>query len=147
MYYFLKIGSSKNASNFVVYITKFIWFNPGGTVLYPGVSWAHRYYVKAWFIYTKIILWDPLTPICRNWVPGDPRTIFLVTSFTRKMPESSDSMYFSIFMLENIWYHHFTRSEPNSQEIVNFILKYGSRGNQNKLEQNSQFLVNSVHFR
>ena len=43
-----------------------------------------------------------LTLICINWVPGDPRTIFLVTSFTRKMPESSDSMYFSIFMLENI---------------------------------------------
>ena len=43
-----------------------------------------------------------LTLICINWVPGDPRTIFLVTSFTRKMPESSDSMYSSIFMLENI---------------------------------------------
>ena len=43
-----------------------------------------------------------LTLICINWVPGDPRTIFLVTSFTGKMPESSDSMYSSIFMLENI---------------------------------------------
>ena len=43
-----------------------------------------------------------LTLICINWVPGDPRTIFLVTSFTRKMPESSDSMYYSMFMLENI---------------------------------------------
>ena len=43
-----------------------------------------------------------LTLICINWVPGDPRTIFLVTSFTRKMPESSDSMYSSIFMLESI---------------------------------------------
>ena len=40
--------------------------------------------------------------ICINWVPRDPRTIFLVTSFTRKMPESSDSMYSSIVMLENI---------------------------------------------
>ena len=28
-----------------------------------------------------------------------------------------------------------------------FHSKYGSRGNQTKLEQNSQFLVNSVHFR
>ena len=43
-----------------------------------------------------------LTLICINWVPGDRRTIFLVTSFTRKMPESADSMYSSIFMLENI---------------------------------------------
>ena len=45
---------------------------------------------------------DDLNIICINWVPGDPRTIFLVTSFTGKMPESSDSMYSSIFMLENI---------------------------------------------
>ena len=43
-----------------------------------------------------------LTLICINWVPGDPRSIFLVTSFTRKMSESSDSMYSSTFMLENI---------------------------------------------
>ena len=50
--------------------------------------------------------------------PGDPHTIFLVTSFTRKMPESSDFMYSSIFMLENIWYHHFTRSGQNSQNLV-----------------------------
>ena len=84
-----------------------------------------------------------LTFICINWVPGDPRSIFLVTSFTWKMPESSDSIYSSIFMLENIWYHNFNRSGPNSQEIV----KYASQGNQTKLEQNSQFIVNSVHFR
>ena len=38
MYYFLKIGSEKNVSNFFVYIIKFISFNPGDTVLYPGVS-------------------------------------------------------------------------------------------------------------
>ena len=38
MYYFLKVGSEKNVSNFVVYIIKFISFNPGDTVLYPGVS-------------------------------------------------------------------------------------------------------------
>ena len=69
-----------------------------------------------------------LTLICINWVPGDPRTIFLVTSFTRKMPESSGSMYSSIFMLENIWYHHLTRSGPNSQEIVNFIPNIGPGG-------------------
>ena len=36
------------------------------------------------------------------------------------MPESSDSVYSYILMLENIiWYHHFTSSGPNSQEIVN----------------------------
>ena len=69
-----------------------------------------------------------LTFICINWVPGDPRSIFLVTSFTSKMPESSDSMYSSIFMLENIWYHYFNRSGPNSQEIVTFILNMGPGG-------------------
>ena len=44
------------------------------------------------------------------------------------MPESSDSMYSFIFMLQNIWYHHFTRSRPNSQETVNFIPNMGPRG-------------------
>ena len=43
-----------------------------------------------------------------RWVPRGPSTIFLATSFTRKMPESSDFMYSSFLMLENIWYHHFT---------------------------------------
>ena len=38
-----------------------------------------------------------------------------------------DSMYSYIFMLENIWYH-FTRSGPNSQEIVNFIPNMGPGG-------------------
>ena len=38
MYYFLKTGSNKNDSNFVVYIIKFTWFNPGDTVPYPGVD-------------------------------------------------------------------------------------------------------------
>ena len=37
------------------------------------------------------------------------------------MPESSDSMYSSILMLENIWYHHFTWSVSNSQEIGNLF--------------------------
>ena len=35
-----------------------------------------------------------------KWVIGDPSTIFLATSFNRKMPENSDSIYSSIFMLE-----------------------------------------------
>ena len=30
-----------------------------------------------------------------------------------KKPESSDSMYSSILILEKIWYHHFTKSGPN----------------------------------
>ena len=34
----------------------------------------------------------------------DPITSFLAPSFTQKMPESSDSMCSSVFMLENIWY-------------------------------------------
>ena len=45
------------------------------------------------------------------------------------MPESSDSMYSSILMLENIWSHHFTQSGPNSQEIVNLLqFSLGTRG-------------------
>ena len=44
----------------------------------------------------------------QHWVPGDPRTIFLATSFTQKMLRSSDSMCSSIFMLEIICYHNFT---------------------------------------
>ena len=41
-------------------------------------------------------------------VSREPSTIFLATNLTRKMPESSDFMYSSFLMLENIWYHHFT---------------------------------------
>ena len=62
-----------------------------------------------------------LTLICVKWVPEDPSTIFLATSFTLKIPESSDSKHSSISMLENIWCHHFTSSVPNSQEIVNLF--------------------------
>ena len=56
-----------------------------------------------------------------RWVPRDPNTIFLVTTFTWKMPESSDSMYSYFFMLENMWYHYFTWSALNSQDNVNFV--------------------------
>ena len=38
----------------------------------------------------------------QRWVPGDPSTIFLATSFTQKMQKSSDFTYSSIFMLENM---------------------------------------------
>ena len=43
-----------------------------------------------------------LNLICIKWVPGDPSTIILASIVTQKMPESSGSMYSSIFMLENI---------------------------------------------
>ena len=56
-----------------------------------------------------------------HWVPRDPNTIFLVSTFTLKVPESSDSTYFSFFLLENIWYHHFTWSGLNSKDIVSFV--------------------------
>ena len=62
-----------------------------------------------------------------RWVPRVRSSIFLATTFTRKMLESSDSMYSSFFMLENIWRHHFTWSGPNSQEIVNFVPIVGLR--------------------
>ena len=62
-----------------------------------------------------------LTLICIKWVPGDPSTIFLATIFAPKMPQSSGSMYFSILMLGNVLYYHFTWCGPNLQEIVNFF--------------------------
>ena len=37
-------------------------------------------------------------------------------------------MYSFYFMLENIWYHHFTWSGPNSQEILNFVPIVGPQG-------------------
>ena len=70
-----------------------------------------------------------LTLICIKWVPGDPSTIFLATSFTQRMPEISVSMYPSILMLGDIWNYHFTLSGPNLQEIVNlFQFSSGPRG-------------------
>ena len=44
-----------------------------------------------------------------------------IFSFTQAVPESSDSMFSSIFMLENIWYNNFIQSGPNSQEIMDFV--------------------------
>ena len=55
--------------------------------------------------------------ICIKSVPGDTSTIFFRTIFTQKMPESSGSMYSSILILGNIYYH-FTWCGPNSQEFV-----------------------------
>ena len=45
-----------------------------------------------------------LTLICIKWIPRDPSTIFLVATFTQKMPESSNSMYSSILMIQP-FYH------------------------------------------
>ena len=65
--------------------------------------------------------------ICIKWVPGDPNTIFLATSFTQKLQESSDSMYFSIIMLKGIWYHYFPCNGPILQETVD-LLEFWGRG-------------------
>ena len=59
-----------------------------------------------------------LTLICIKWVPEDPSTTFLATSSTQKVSECSDSMNSSICIPESIWYHLFTWSGLNSQEIL-----------------------------
>ena len=74
--------------------------------------------------YVPLINAIPLTLICIKWVTEDPGSKFLVTISTRKIPECSDSMNSSILMPENIWYHYFTWSGLNSQEILNFVLIY-----------------------
>ena len=53
-----------------------------------------------------------------KWVPGDPSNIFLVTSFTWKRPESSDFMYSSIFMLENIWHLKLREGHMHSLQLL-----------------------------
>ena len=51
-----------------------------------------------------------------------------MTSFTEKLPESSEIMYSPTLMLENIWYHYSTQRGQNAQEIVNFYqFKSGPR--------------------
>ena len=45
------------------------------------------------------------------------------------MPESSGSMYSFILIPENMWYYHFTRGGPNSEEILYlFQFSSGCRG-------------------
>ena len=53
-----------------------------------------------------------------KWVPWDPSNIFLVTSFTWKRPESSDFMYSSIFMLENIWHLKLREGHMHSLQLL-----------------------------
>ena len=50
----------------------------------------------------------------------DSSPVFLATRFIQKMPENSDCMYSSIYMLENTWYPNFTWQGPNSLKVVNF---------------------------
>ena len=65
------------------------------------------------------------TSRCRDnsaLIPQWPKYyIFGIQFYSKKKVESSDSMFFSIFMLENIWYHNFTWRELNSLEIVIFV--------------------------
>ena len=67
------------------------------------------------------------TSHCKNNV-GVPSTIFLVTRFSKKILESSDSRYSSIFRLKNIWYHNFFWKGPNPEEILNFVPVMGAQG-------------------
>lgn len=67
------------------------------------------------------------TSHCKNSV-GVPSTIFLVTRFSKKILESSDSRYSSIFRLKNIWYHNFFWKGPNPEEILNFVPVMGPQG-------------------
>ena len=62
------------------------------------------------------------------------------------MPECSDSMSSSIFMPENLRYHHFTWNRLNSQEILNFVLiLFGSprSNNWNKIHNFLEIQSNS----
>lgn len=67
------------------------------------------------------------TSHCKNSV-GVPSTIFLVTRLSKKILESSDSRYSSIFRLKNIWYHNFFWKGPNPEEILNFVPVMGPQG-------------------
>ena len=48
------------------------------------------------------VLGDSINPHMHKVGPEGPSSIFLVTIFTKKKPESSGSMYSSILMLEDI---------------------------------------------
>ena len=50
----------------------------------------------------SVTLWTFLTLICRKSIPGDPSTIFLVTIFAQKIPESSGFIHSYILLLGNI---------------------------------------------
>ena len=46
-----------------------------------------------------------------KWVRRDPRAIFSATGFSKKCYKIQ--MFFSISMLENIWYYKIRRSKPS----------------------------------
>ena len=78
--------------------------------------------------------------------PRGSKHYIIGNHFYSKNARKLSSMYSSILMLENIWYHHLNWSASNSQEIANlFQFNFGPRGP--TIGTNSQFLVNSVHFR
>ena len=80
------------------------------------------------------------------WFFIDSSAIYLVNSFSRKMAESSDFMYFPIFMVRNMipqFYLCIKWTKFNCE----FRFIYRSPGTTTKLKQHSQFLVNSDHFR
>ena len=60
--------------------------------------------------------------------PQGPKQYIFSDQFYSKNAKKLRFHYSFDFMLENMWHHHFTRSEPNSQEIVNFVLIVGPRG-------------------
>ena len=74
--------------------------------------------------------------------PQEPKQYIFGDHFYSKMPRSSDSIYSSYFMLENIWHHHFTWSRSNSRELVNLVPIAGPRGpelNRNNFTISSKF--------
>ena len=80
-------------------------------------------------IYSYILQKQPPEVYCKKGLLKnfeDLSTLFLATIFNQIRPKSSCSMYSSFLMLENIWYHQFTWSGSNSQEIANLI-QFNSR--------------------
>ena len=53
--------------------------------------------------------------------PRWPKHYIFGDQFYSKNARKLDSMYSSVFMLENIWYYNFTWSGQTLQEIVNFV--------------------------
>ena len=108
--------------------------------------WRKIWYLKLWI--RKSIADGKknirLTLICIKWVRSNPSTIFLdhfYSKYARKLR-------LHVFLHFNTRKHMILSFYlgPNSQKIVNlFQFSSGPRGPQ--LKQNSQFLVNSVHFR
>ena len=79
---------------------------------------------KRWsFIWRCFFSVSILNPHIHNMGPRRPKHYIFGDHLYSKEPESSGSIYSCISMLENIWYHHFTWSGSNSQEIVSKSVK------------------------